>query len=300
MENPNWNLLRIFAAVAGEGGVTRASEALGLSQPAVSQSLRKLEEALGQPLVQRNARQFELTPFGAEVQAEAASMQAAAGRIIAKAARSRSRLEIAMIPNLPSALLDEALRLFHQRRPETRLRIDILSSMDIIARLRATGRGVGICLLPRPLPDLDCRLLFSTDWSVFCGVEHPLFGREEVTLDELRAEPFVAFSCADSGTGFEPMDSLSRDLGLGRNVIATSTSAEEVRRMIVAGLGLGVLSWTTARAAHEAGLLWPIRITRETLVAHIYLVHAPDCGDAAAAEFAAIVAELQPLYLGRR
>ena len=46
MDKLSWNLLRIFAAIGEAGGVTRAAEGLGLSQPAVSQSLARLEAAL--------------------------------------------------------------------------------------------------------------------------------------------------------------------------------------------------------------------------------------------------------------
>lgn len=299
MNKVNWNLLRIFAAIGEARGITRAAEALGLSQPAVSQALRKLETALGVPLLRRTGRDFELTPTGTAIHAEAVAMQRASDRIETLSQQSRPWLEIGMIPNLPSDLLDESFRLFHQRRPDSAIRIDVMSSMDILSRLRATGRGVGICLLPRPVEDLDCRLLFRSYWSMFCGVEHAFFGRNEVSLDELRTEPFVAFTCASSQAGLEPMDPLSRELGLGRNIIATSTSAEEVRRMIVAGLGLGVLSWTTARAAVEAGQLWPLRITRETLVAHVYLVSDLRGADPVAANFVELVSELQPLYPSR-
>ena len=70
--------------------------------------------------------------------------------------------------------------------------------------------------------------------------------------------------------------------------------------MIVAGLGLGVMPWTTARDAHRAGLLWQLRITHETLAAHIYLVHPASFGeDAVAASFAALVAEVQDTRVPR-
>ncbi|QJD16302.1 LysR family transcriptional regulator [Paracoccus sanguinis] len=300
MDKLSWNLLRIFAAIGEAGGVTRAAEGLGLSQPAVSQSLARLEAALDTVLVDRGARDFALTEAGAAIHAEAVAMHRSVERIGTLAGHARARLEIAVIPDWPSEVFDEALRLFHQRYPQTPVRIDVLSSMDILARLRATGRGIGVCLLPRPLDDLECRLLDEPEWSVFCGVEHAMFGRDEISLDELRAEPFVAFTCAGSPRGFEPMDPLSRGLGLGQNVIATSTSPDEVRRMIVAGLGLGVMPWTTTREAHRAGLLWPLRITHETLAAHIYLVHPPSFGeDAVAASFAALVAEVQDTRVPR-
>lgn len=60
----NYHHLRYFHAVAVEGGVTAAAEALGVSQPSVSAQIRQLEEALGQTLFDRSGRGMNLTAEG--------------------------------------------------------------------------------------------------------------------------------------------------------------------------------------------------------------------------------------------
>ena len=77
----NWNHLRIFGAIVEQGGVTRAAQVLGMSQPAVSQTLQRLEAAMDQPLVRRDGRGFGLTPLGEAVHANVRDMQGAAERI---------------------------------------------------------------------------------------------------------------------------------------------------------------------------------------------------------------------------
>jgi LysR family transcriptional activator of nhaA len=64
MEWLNYHHLRYFWAVAREGGVTRASEKLHISQPTVSAQLRELEEALGEKLFERSGRSLHLTDMG--------------------------------------------------------------------------------------------------------------------------------------------------------------------------------------------------------------------------------------------
>lgn len=64
MEWLNYHHLRYFWAVVRDGGVTRASEKLNVSQPTVSAQLRELEEALGEPLFERRGRTLELTEMG--------------------------------------------------------------------------------------------------------------------------------------------------------------------------------------------------------------------------------------------
>lgn len=291
----NWNHLRIFGAIVEQGGVTRAAQVLGLSQPAVSQTLQRLEAAMDQPLVRRDGRGFGLTPLGEAVHANVRDMQGAAERIGLRIGQQRPELRVMIVSNLISPLLDEAFRLFHQRHPETLLRVEVSNSHDILAGLREQGHGIGICLLTDPAPDLDCRLLFEDDWAVFCGVEHPFFGREEVTLEELRGEPFVAFACAREGAGLEPMGPLSARLGLGRSTSGISSNVEEVRRMIVTGVGLGLLPWTSARAEVDAGMLWPIRVTGERLGTHVYMVRRARASATAEGQFAAVIDELLPL-----
>ena len=300
MATLNWNHLRVFAAIAENGGVTRAAQALGMSQSAVSQTLLRLETAMDRTLVRREGRGFSLTPMGEAVLADAQAMQTAAERIGLRVGQHRPELRVMVVSNLISPLLDEAIRLFHQRHPETLLRVDVRNSHDIVASLREQAHGVGICLLSDPVPELDCRFLFRDEWSVFCGVEHPLFGREEITLEELRTEPFVAFACARGAAGLQPMGPLSIRLGLGQSTSGISAHVEEVRRMIVSGVGLGLLPWSSARAEVEAGLLWPVRTTGEWLGTHIYLVRHPRACTLAETQFTDVIEELLPLISSPR
>ncbi len=64
MEYLNYHHLRVFWTAAREGGVTRASEKLNVSQPTVTTQIRALEEALGQKLFMRSGRQLVLTDLG--------------------------------------------------------------------------------------------------------------------------------------------------------------------------------------------------------------------------------------------
>ena len=75
----NWNHLRVLAAIVEQGGVTRAAQALGMSQSAVSQTLQRLETDMDRTLVRREARGFSLTPVGEALLADIQAMQAAAG-----------------------------------------------------------------------------------------------------------------------------------------------------------------------------------------------------------------------------
>lgn len=110
---------------------------------------------------------------------------------------------------------------------------------------------------------------------VFCGAEHRLFGQTDVTARDLQQEPFVAFTCATEGMGLEPMVMLRDGVGLGNRISGSSHNLEEVRRMIVSGLGIGILPMMAVTDEVERGQLWPLRFTDQPLGADVFMVRHP-------------------------
>lgn len=275
----NWNLLRSFCVIAEEKGITRAAKRLNMSQPSVSLALQRLEEQLGCQLVFRGSRHFALTLRGEKIYQECAEIFRGVDRI---AVLSEDRndeefgeLNLAIISQLHSPLIDEALRLFHQRYPSITWRIDVQNSAETVRRVTQEKAGIGICLLTKPIIGLTCRHLFREEFSVFCGAEHRLFGKTEIDVRDLQQESVVAFTCATEGMGLEPMTMLREGLGLGNRISGSSHDLEEVRRMIVCGLGIGILPAVAVVEQVEHGELWPLKLVDQPLGADVFLVHSP-------------------------
>ncbi len=297
----NLNLLRSFFMIAEERSLTRAAARLNMSQPSVSQALQRLEEQLACQLVLRGSRKFELTARGQKVFEECAEIFRAVERIgqltQEKTVEEFGELRIQIISNLESPLINEALRLYHQRYPSVTWVMEVQNSQDTIKRIQAEKNGIGLCLLSRPVFSLNCQLLFREEFSVYCGAEHPFFGRKEIEKRELRQESFVSFTCAAEGAGLEPMSVLSQSLGLGERISGQSPNLEEVRRMIVAGLGIGILPLTAVHDEVKNGLLWPLEIKGYPLGADVFLVTHPDYAySRTERHFIDLVQELRALY----
>ncbi|MGO4852081.1 LysR family transcriptional regulator [Phaeovulum sp. W22_SRMD_FR3] len=275
----NWNLFRTFCAIAEEEGITRAAKRLNMSQPSVSQALQRLEEQLGCQLVFRDSRRFALTLRGERIYQECAEIFRCVDRIAVltedRNDEDYGEVRLQIVSNLASPLIDEALRLYHQRNPSITWRIEVQNSQETVRRIGQEKTGIGICLLTKPILNLDCKLLFREEFSVFCGAEHPFFGRTEVSLRELQQEPFVSFSCATEGMGLEPMVVLREGAGLGNRISGASPNLEEVRRMIISGLGIGILPLMAVSHEVEKGHLWPLQITDQKIGADVFLVRNP-------------------------
>ncbi len=297
----NRNLFRVFCAIAEESGITRAAKRLNMSQPSVSLALQRLEEQLGCQLVFRDSRRFALTLRGERIYQECAEILRGVDRIAGLSEDPNDEdfgtLQLQLISNLRSPLLDEALRLFHQRNPSITVRIEVQNSQETVRRIGQDKAGLGICLLAKPILGLDCKLLFREEFMVFCGAEHRLFGQPQVTARELQQEPFVAFTCATEGMGLEPMVMLREGAGLGRRISGSSHNLEEVRRMIAVGLGIGLLPAAAVADEVAQGTLWPLRLSAQPLGADVFLVrHADSTPSLPERKFIGLLDELQQLY----
>lgn len=275
----NWGLLRSFYFIVSAGGVTKAARAQGLSQPSVSGSLMRLEKRLHQQLVQRGQRDFELTAAGEVLFAEVQRMFEAALRAEEKLKALHSDLvgtvQLQIVTGVRSDILDEILRLVHQRHPSVVIDIQIASSPTILHNVVSGAVPFGVCLMTRPLSRLDCQLLLRAEYGIFCGAEDPLFGRRDVTLDDLRNVPFIAFSCDKEGRAPEPMIALRDSTGLGRTIGGTSGDFTEVCRMITAGLGIGVLPVHAVAREIEDETLWRIELPKAHLYADMFFISDP-------------------------
>ncbi len=299
----NWNFLRSFCVIAEEKGLTRAARRLNMSQPSVSLALQKLEEQLGCQLIFRGSRHFALTLRGEKIYQECAEMFRAVNRIGTltedRNGEEFGEVRLSIISQLRSPLIDEALRLYHQRYPSITWRIEVQNSAETVRRIAAEKAGIGICLLTKPLLNVTCRHLFREEFGIFCGVEHPLFSRAEVTTHDLQQEPFVAFTCATEGMGLEPMIMLREGLSLGNRISGSSHDLEEVQRMIVSGLGIGILPIPVAADERLVGKLWPLRLVDQPLGADVFLVHrAASTPTPPEQKFIDLIEELMSIYPG--
>lgn len=300
LDQLNLNLLRTFCVIADEQGLTRAAQRLGIRQPSVTLALQRLEEQLGCRLIHRDSRRFELTAAGQRVFTECQSLLRAVGRIDEAtrdvADEMTGEIRLLIVSNLHSAMVDEAIRLVSRRFDAITWRIEVKNSSDIVRQLQQETASLGICLLMRPVVNLDCRLLFREAFSVFCGAEHPLYGRKEVEIGELQQEPFVGFTCATEGMGLEPMAVLKEGAGLGTRVVATSPNLEEVRRLIAVGVGIGILPVTAVQGDIDRGQLWPLQVSGQSIGADVFLVTNPELGlSAPEQEFVSAMEELLAL-----
>ncbi|BCH22174.1 LysR family transcriptional regulator [Mesorhizobium sp. L-8-3] len=256
----DWNLLRTFVVIAEVKGITRAAERLNLKQPSVSNALRRLEERVGRRLVERDATRFELTEVGRLLYEQGIEVFGTISQLpmLVRGVSDdvTGHVNIAVASHVVSPLFDKALAAFHRNHPRASLTISVAPSTEVTKQVRERRASFGICLVSQRDPMLDYIMVYREFFGFFCGPDHRLFGREGLTLADLEGESSVSFQTDHISDALRPVALLRSEAKLDADVVGVSSSLEEVRRMIVAGLGIGPLPLHVARRDVTDGLLW--------------------------------------------
>lgn len=276
----DWNLLRTFVVIAEEKSITRAAERLKLKQPSVSNALKRLEDRVGLRLVRRDAIRFELTEVGQLLYEQSIEVFGTISQLPdlmhGMSSAVTGNVSIALASHVVSPVFDRALAGFHKAHPRANLTISVAESLEVVQRVRERRASFGICLVRERDPALSYTMVYREHFGFFCGPGHRLYGRNDLTLADLREESSVSFQTDNISDALRPVALLRSEAKLRGNVVGTSSSLEEVRRMIVAGLGIGPLPLHVARRDVDDGFLWRLPPYDNPPAVDIYLVTNPE------------------------
>lgn len=258
----DWNLLRTFMAIVQEQGVTRAATRLGLTQPAVSQALKRLEDQLGRRLIERGAGRFRVTEAGEVIYAEVLEIYGNISRfgVLVREIREEisGHVRVLLASRIESPLFDAILEHFHATHPQVTFRLDVMASADVHVAIQQKTGTLGLCLMREPPPYVEHTLFARQIFRFYCGPRHPLFGRSDLSLGDLRGAGFVSFTSDQIGGVLSPLTVFRAQEGMESRIVGASVNLDEVRRMIVAGLGIGPLPRHVADRDVREGRLWPL------------------------------------------
>ncbi len=188
--------LRYFLAIAREGNIARAADALYVTQPALSRQLKNLEEELGVKLYRRGSRGIELTKRGQLLKRRAEEIV----ELVDKATEECSAAEtetagdvfVGVGESYAARFLARAIRNVRDRYPQIRFHVYDGNEEDLADRL---DRGVlDFCVLVHPanLAKYNSVRVPEDDvWGLVVRFDNPLAGRPSVRLDDLVGEPLI-------------------------------------------------------------------------------------------------------------
>lgn len=245
--------------VVRERGISRAAHALNISQPAVSQAVKRLETQLGGTLLYRKKSGMQLTVLGDEIYKIACELYSTVARIdgvlAAQSGEVHGPLRLLVMSGVHSKAYDEFLMTLHRRYGKIELHVEMMSSAAIIKELTNRTPALGIYLCTKTQPLLEQRLFVPHQYVFVCGRHHPLFSGPEPSMEALQHEDFVGFKSDQLDDTLSPLTIFRHESGFTGRVIGASNAIEEVRRMVIAGLGIGCLPEHLIRHDLESGNL---------------------------------------------
>jgi len=272
--------LDVFCAVAKYGSMSRAAAELHLSQPAVSQRMRALEERYGLQLFRRTHRGVELTPAGQTLARYAQRILQLERSLEAEMAGLRAAEPRQIVIGATSAIGGYALPctvyLFQQRYPDARIQLQIGKRSDVLQRLEDGLVDLALVegpALRNPSADWQVSELSVEELVLITPPTGPLAEREVYCADDLTRVPLILRE-PGSGTRMaveEGWTAAGRRVG-ELNIALELTSVDAIKTSVASGHGVALVSRWCVRAEARMGHLRIAPLTGIAFPSHWTLV----------------------------
>lgn len=249
--------LRYFVAVASHENFSKAAQQLYIAQPALSRSMRALEEELGVRLFERHMRGATLTPEGRQLLDRAAFMLRSFEEIRAEIGRGQATpsgpLVVGMTPNFALMVGAEVASRIRQRFPGAQLRIVEAYSPALRDQLR--GGGLDIAILsggePATRDGIAFESLFEDRLCLVGKAGDPLLAKAEIPPEALNQLPLILTGMSSAGIRNE-LEMLASRRRLALDVVVEVGSVGLATQMIHRGIGYTI--YVEAGIAHDPSL----------------------------------------------
>jgi molybdate transport repressor ModE-like protein len=240
--------IRIVRAIAEHGTISAAARALGFSQPAISQHLRRAETRLGVPLVVRAGRGVRLTEPGQVIARHAititSALDAANGDLAELVGLAAGTVRVAAFPTASSTLIPRLLQTMRARHPGISVNYVEAEPPEAIGMLREGLVDLAITFAypgdrsdPHREGDLDSVPLFTEHVVLALPDSHPLAHDEAVELALLADERWIAGCPLCRGHLLAACDAV----GVTPQIELETDNAVAVLNLVAAGLGVALL-----------------------------------------------------------
>ena len=235
--------LRGFVAIAHTGSFAEACEQLHVSQPALSVSIRKLEEATGGLLFYRSTRSVVLTPEGREFLPVAKRLLGDWSEGLEDLRQlftlQRGKISVAAMPSYASNCLPSVLAEYGQHFPNIAVTVLDVVMEEVIESVQSGRAELGITFRPDMLDGVDFQPLFSDRFIAVLPPQHRLIEKPQLRLKDLLSGTLVALNRGSSTRQWT--DELIVKARLQPPQIFEAYQLTTVGAMVAAGLGVGLV-----------------------------------------------------------
>jgi LysR family hydrogen peroxide-inducible transcriptional activator len=241
---------RYLVAVADTRSFTAAAERCHVTQPTLSHQIRKLEEEVGEPLLQRRRKGAFLTPLGEQVHRHAQeifkNVEGVREAVAAFAQEIRGTLRIGVIPTIAPYLLPGLIRRAQKRHPGLRFQISEEPTERLLASIQQGALDLALLSSPLPHEHMHLQELFDDEFLLALPAGHELAKTRRIPLHRLRDLPMILMNDAHCLRG--QTLSFCQHAGFIPKVFIQSSQLDTVLAMVETGQGISLVP-AMARAA---------------------------------------------------
>ncbi len=234
--------LKIFTAVADNGGMSRAAKKLHISQPSISQAIAELEKHYGVKLFERLSQKLYLTKegelmlsFSRHILDSFEHMEEAMNQAV-----ETTSLRIGCSVSVGTCLINDILDEADRRIPECQISVNVTNSSEVEREILNNEVDLGIVEGILKSKDLIVTPICKDEMVVVCGKDHWLAGEESVTLEMLHGQPYISRESGSSERN--QIEKMFEEHGVQLQRIFCSTNTEAIKNAVIHGRGIAVFS----------------------------------------------------------
>jgi DNA-binding transcriptional LysR family regulator len=258
---------KVFCDLCDTGSFSRAAEASGITQSAVSQQIRAVEKRFGVPLIDRNSGNFMLTPEG-HVYLEAcrdilARLDSLGTRFRIARGELGGRLRVASVISIALHNLPPLLKQFRKAHPGVEVLVDYRKAEEIYDAVGDGRADLGLVAYPKARLGLRAMTLWRERMVLIMPPDHQLKGKRPVELSQLEGRRFVGLT-PDIPTR-QHLDKVFKKAGVKITYLAEFENIETVKAAVEAEQALAIIPETSVRQEIKQGALSSRQIHAERL-----------------------------------
>lgn len=235
--------LRVFVTVAQARSFSRAGDKIGLSQSAVSHSVKELEQQIGVRLLDRTTREVVLTEAGQQLAARLERLLDELGSTLREAGRVGQQLtgtvRVAASQTISAHLIPQCIASSNRRYPEIDFVLHDRPQQWVLESIRHGEVDFGIVIDPGPASDLQSEEILEEPFFLLCRNDHPWAKEPAVAWSALDGAPLVV---QDYASGSRPLiDSALLHFAVRATIVQEIGHPATLFPMVEAGIGISVL-----------------------------------------------------------
>lgn len=253
---------KVFCDLAETGSFSKAAALNEITQSAVSQQIRALENKFQVTLVERGRRNFSLTPEGNAFLNASREILEVYNNLGDRLHELRNvvagELRIASIYSIGLHELPPRLKTFRQKHPDVEVHVEYRRSAQVYAHVLNGEVDLGLVAYPAKRPGLQIDIFDEDELVVICHPNHPLAARKRVPIEQLNGERFIAFE-PDLPTG-KVIDRHLREHQVAITHTMEFDNIETVKRAVEIESGVSIVPANTVRQEVANGALVAVTI----------------------------------------